>query len=69
MESSGPSRNSAHTPKQGWAEILGTIIALLTLTIPLIVTAHYSGEVEPETAHQTSLHNQEKRIDEGTKYV
>lgn len=69
MESSGPSRHTSHTPKQGWAEIIGTIIALLTLTLPLVVTAYYSGEGDLERGNPTSLYNQEKIIDESTKYV
>ena len=48
MESSGPSGNPPHHPKLGWSGVLGTIIALLTLTLPLLITTHYSGEVELE---------------------
>jgi hypothetical protein len=46
MESSGPSRNPSHHPKQGWAEVFGTIIALLTLTLPILAIAYYSQDTE-----------------------
>lgn len=54
MESSGPSGKLPQRNKQSWGEAIGTIIALLTLTLPLLVTAHYSQDVELETSRQTS---------------
>jgi len=55
MESSGPSRNSSHIPEQGWANILGTVIAVLTLTIPLVATSYYSKGVEGNNQYQTTI--------------
>lgn len=43
MESSGPSANSSDNPSSRWAEFMGAVIALLTLTLPLFVIAHYSS--------------------------
>ncbi|RMF21063.1 MAG: hypothetical protein D6756_13145 [Cyanobacteria bacterium J083] len=42
MESSGPSHDTAQSPGPRWAKILGTFIAVLTLTVPFIIIAHYS---------------------------
>ncbi|HAA27623.1 MAG TPA: hypothetical protein DCE56_08060 [Cyanobacteria bacterium UBA8553] len=43
MESSGPSAKSSDPHTHRWAEIMGTAIALLTLTLPLFVIAYYSS--------------------------
>ncbi|MGB7445041.1 MAG: hypothetical protein WA919_28560 [Coleofasciculaceae cyanobacterium] len=43
MESSGSSANSSDSHNHRWAEFIGTIIALLTLTLPLCVIAYYSS--------------------------
>ncbi|HEY9653556.1 MAG TPA: hypothetical protein V6C95_23045 [Coleofasciculaceae cyanobacterium] len=43
MESSSPSANTSDPHPHRWAEIIGTVIALLTLTLPLFVIAHYSS--------------------------
>jgi hypothetical protein len=42
MESSNPSANSDQPP-QRLADIVGTVIALLTLTLPLVAIARYSS--------------------------
>jgi len=54
MESSGPSANSSDPNPHRWAEILGTLIALLTLTLPLYVIAHYSSGSSADILQQTS---------------
>ncbi|HEY9834058.1 MAG TPA: hypothetical protein V6D26_26130 [Stenomitos sp.] len=43
MESSSPSANASDTHPYRWAEFMGAVIALLTLTLPLFVIAHYSS--------------------------
>ncbi|MEW6492741.1 MAG: hypothetical protein AB1589_09565 [Cyanobacteriota bacterium] len=43
MESSGPSANSSDPHPSKWAEFMGAVIALLTLTLPLFVIANYSS--------------------------
>ena len=43
MESSGPSGNTSDSPNLLWAEVIGTMIAVLTLTLPLLVIAYYSS--------------------------
>jgi len=43
MESSGPSANPADQPPDRWAEIWGTVIAVLTLTLPLLAIANFSS--------------------------
>lgn len=41
MESSGsPGKPDDPSPK--WSDLLGTVIALLTLTIPMLVISYYS---------------------------
>ncbi|WP_026098185.1 hypothetical protein [Kamptonema formosum] len=55
MESGSPSANASDQPPHGLADIVGTLIALLTLTIPLFVIAHYSSgnaEVVPPHTYQ-----------------
>ncbi|NJK27888.1 MAG: hypothetical protein HC925_04280 [Coleofasciculaceae cyanobacterium SM2_3_26] len=44
MESSSPSGSSPEQPSHKLAEIAGTCIALLTLTLPLFAIAHYSAD-------------------------
>ncbi|OKH18486.1 hypothetical protein [[Limnothrix rosea] IAM M-220] len=41
MESSGSSGKPAD-PSSRWSDLLGTAIALLTLTIPLLIIGYYS---------------------------
>ncbi|HAZ47736.1 MAG TPA: hypothetical protein DDW76_27810 [Cyanobacteria bacterium UBA11369] len=43
MESTQSSGQSSDKPHQGLADLLGTAIALLTLTIPLYAIARYSS--------------------------
>ncbi|MDF5710657.1 MAG: hypothetical protein PUP90_24045 [Nostoc sp. S4] len=43
MNSNSPSANSADTYSHRLADIVGTAIALLTLTLPVFVIAHYSS--------------------------
>ena len=43
MESTESSAQSSDNPPQGLADLLGTAIALLTLTIPLYAIARYSS--------------------------
>jgi hypothetical protein len=55
MESGSPSANASDQPPHGLADIVGTLIALLTLTAPLFVIAHYSSsniEVFPPRTYQ-----------------
>lgn len=52
MESSGPSGKPAE-PSPRWSDLLGTVIALLTLTIPLLIIGYYSyspgvNDIAPE---------------------
>jgi hypothetical protein len=41
MESSGSSGKPAE-PSPRWSDLLGTVIALITLTIPLLIISYYS---------------------------
>ncbi|MEH2315803.1 hypothetical protein [Nostoc sp.] len=43
MNSNSQPANSADTYSQRLADIVGTAIALLTLTLPVFVIAHYSS--------------------------
>ncbi|WP_373529643.1 hypothetical protein [Nostoc sp.] len=43
MNSNSQSANSADTYSNRLADIVGTAIALLTLTLPVFVIAHYSS--------------------------
>ena len=54
MESSNPSANSSDKPPQRLADLLGTVIALVTLTLPLVAIARYSSnsiEVLPQVTY------------------
>lgn len=42
MDSSGPSGKTSEAVEHRWANVFGTAIALLTLTIPLWIIAYYS---------------------------
>ncbi|WP_421655655.1 hypothetical protein [Leptothermofonsia sp. ETS-13] len=46
MESGSQSANSPDRTSSRFAEIIGTLIALLTLTLPLTVVSHYSTNTE-----------------------
>ncbi|MBW4587634.1 hypothetical protein G7B40_025980 [Aetokthonos hydrillicola Thurmond2011] len=43
MNSNNPSANTNDTYSHRLADIVGTAIGLLTLTVPLVVIAHYSS--------------------------
>ena len=43
MESTSPSGNASEPPDHRWAKIVGSAIALLTLTLPLLIVAYYSS--------------------------
>ncbi len=43
MESSSPSGKVSDPQAHRWASILGTIIAVLTLTLPLSIIAYFSS--------------------------
>ncbi|MDY7016588.1 MAG: hypothetical protein SVX43_23935 [Cyanobacteriota bacterium] len=43
MESSGSPANASDPPNHRWARIIGTAIALLTLTVPTLAIARYSS--------------------------
>jgi hypothetical protein len=49
MEASGPSGKRSVSPKQGIVEIIGTAIAVITLTVPIITIAHFSRIQNRET--------------------
>ena len=48
MEPSSPSENAIEPPPHRWVSIVGTTIAILTLTVPLLVIANYSSPIDPE---------------------
>lgn len=49
MEASGPSEKNSVPPKQGIAQIIGTAIAVITLTIPMITIAYFSANQNTDT--------------------
>ncbi len=54
MQSSGPSANSSDPHSHKWAELIGTVIALLTLTLPLFIIAYYSSSSSADVLQQTT---------------
>jgi hypothetical protein len=53
MEYSTPSGKVVEPPAHRWAYIIGTTIALLTLTLPMFAIAYYSPQnhrARPETS-------------------
>ncbi|MGQ4646690.1 hypothetical protein [Lyngbya aestuarii] len=54
MESTGSSANSSEPHPHRWAEVIGTVIALLTLTLPLCVIAYYSSSSSLDVWEQTN---------------
>ncbi|HEY9893189.1 MAG TPA: hypothetical protein V6D37_15550 [Candidatus Sericytochromatia bacterium] len=54
MASSSPSANSSDPHPDRWAEIMGTVIALLTLTLPVFVIASYSSSSSVDVLQQTT---------------
>jgi hypothetical protein len=43
MEPSSRARRSIEQPSQLVAKLMGTVVALLTLTVPLLTIAHFSS--------------------------
>ncbi|NJK53314.1 MAG: hypothetical protein HC936_11800 [Leptolyngbyaceae cyanobacterium SU_3_3] len=43
-----PSGRSTHRPTHTTANIIGTVIALLTLILPIVVIAYYTPSSSPE---------------------
>lgn len=56
MNSNSQSANSPHTNPHRLADIVGTAIALLTLTLPMVVIANYSQARVP-TGQQPITYN------------
>ncbi|MEH1795753.1 MULTISPECIES: hypothetical protein [unclassified Nostoc] len=56
MNSNSQSANSTDTYSQRLADIVGTAIALLTLTLPVFVIAHYSS-TNVQNNQQPPIHN------------
>ncbi|MBD1920850.1 hypothetical protein H6F77_07090 [Microcoleus sp. FACHB-831] len=54
MESSGSSANASDQPPPRWAEILGTVIAVVTLTLPVFAIANYSSSSSVEAWQQNT---------------
>ncbi|NJK48112.1 hypothetical protein HC931_07935 [Candidatus Gracilibacteria bacterium] len=52
MEPSSPSGNVSEPPSNKWASLLGTTIAVVTLTLPMAVIAYYSSQNPTETSTQ-----------------
>lgn len=52
MESSGPLPKASHSSSKNWGEVIGTLIAVLTLILPLFFTTHYSKDIDIKTSHQ-----------------
>jgi hypothetical protein len=62
MESSERSPNNSESPHHRWAGILGTVVAIITLTLPLLIIAYYSpfsSNAEPLPAQMRSLPERE----------
>lgn len=49
MEASGPTEKNSVSPKQRAVEIIGTAIAILTLTVPIITIAYFSTSQKTDT--------------------
>lgn len=56
MNSNSQSANSADTYSNRLADIVGTAIALLTLTLPVFVIAHYSSS-DVQNNQQPTIQN------------
>ncbi|BAU63622.1 unknown protein [Stanieria sp. NIES-3757] len=62
MDSSERSPNTSESPDHRWAGILGTVVAIMTLILPLLVIAYYSpvsSNAEPLPGQIRSLPNTE----------
>ncbi|MBG1240876.1 hypothetical protein ACEYW6_15860 [Nostoc sp. UIC 10607] len=62
MNSNSQSANSSDTYSQRLADIVGTAIALLTLTLPVFVIAHYSSS-DVQNNQQPLIENLQGRKD------
>ena len=65
MESSSPSGKPSDLPQPRWSGIIGTAIAVLTLTLPPLVIAYYSSNTSFNTLPSTNYPHQGT----GSKYV
>ncbi|MEM0980305.1 MAG: hypothetical protein AAGH78_08530 [Cyanobacteria bacterium P01_H01_bin.58] len=54
MQSVSSSGNSPEPPSSRFASIFGAVVALLTLSLPLLVIAYYSSPELPSPAIQTT---------------
>jgi hypothetical protein len=61
MNSNSQSANSPDTYSQRLADIVGTAIALLTLTLPVFVIAHYSSTNVPNNQQPLIQNLQESK--------
>ncbi len=43
MESSSPSGKVSEPPAHRWTHVMGTVIAIVTLTLPIFIIAYYSS--------------------------
>jgi hypothetical protein len=56
MNSNSPSANSSDTYSQRLADIVGTAIALITLTLPVLIISHYSSPDVQNYQQQLTYH-------------
>lgn len=54
MEPGSPSGNSSEPLNCKWADIIGALIALITIVVPTLVIAYYSSNATMEILPQTS---------------
>ncbi|MEM6754092.1 MAG: hypothetical protein AAF630_14085 [Cyanobacteria bacterium P01_C01_bin.38] len=59
MDSNSQSANTEELPSQRLADVLGTAIAMLTLTLPMFVIGHYSSN-SVESNRQPLTYNLQK---------
>jgi len=50
MESGSPSANVPDRPANRFAAVLGTLVALVTLILPVVIIAYYSSDSNSQTA-------------------
>jgi ABC-type spermidine/putrescine transport system permease subunit II len=62
MNSNSQSANT-DTYSHSFADIVGTIIAMLTLTLPLFVIAHYSANTVENTNQQPITYSLRRDVD------
>lgn len=63
MESTGPVEKSSEPPSHRWANIFGTLIAVLTLAIPGLAIAYYSSHNSTESLSSSPYLSQEPITD------